>query len=108
MFVKLFAALSTRALSKIRDQGGSDRIGGTARADRKRKAAWALHRFGFGPRAGSIAAIAADPRAALLADLDRPDAGRLTGADLLTGSEAARAAFDFREVRKAARLAERE
>jgi uncharacterized protein (DUF1800 family) len=108
MFVKHFAALSTRAISKIRDQGGSDRIGGTAMADRKTEAALALHRFGFGPRAGSIAAIAADPRAALLADLDRPDAGRLTGADLLTGSEAARAAFDFREVRKAARLAERE
>jgi uncharacterized protein (DUF1800 family) len=108
MFVKHFAALSTRAFSKIRDQGGSDRIGGTAMADRKTEAALALHRFGFGPRAGSIAAIAADPRAALLADLDRPDAGRLTGADLLTGSEAARAAFDFREVRKAARLAERE
>src|ERR1700730_13951034 len=108
MFVKHFAALSTRAFSKIRDQGGSDRMGGTAMADRKTEAALALHRFGFGPRAGSIAAIAADPRAALLADLDRPDAGRLTDAELLTGSEAARAAFDFREVRKAARLAERE
>src|ERR1700726_2861706 len=77
-------------------------------ADRNTEAALALHRFGFGPRAGSIAAIAADPRAALLADLDRPGAGQLTNADLLTGSEAARAAFDFREVRKAARLAERE
>jgi uncharacterized protein (DUF1800 family) len=76
-------------------------------ADRKTEAALALHRFGFGPRAGSIAAIAADPRAAILADLDRPGAGQLSDADLLTGSEAARAAFDFREVRKAARLAER-
>jgi uncharacterized protein (DUF1800 family) len=32
-------------------------------------AALALHRFGFGPRAGAIAAIASDPRGALLASL---------------------------------------
>ena len=38
-------------------------------------AAFALHRFGFGPRAGSIAAIASDPRGALLADLARPQFG---------------------------------
>ena len=35
----------------------------------------ALHRFGFGPRAGSIEAIASDPRGALLAELERPNAG---------------------------------
>jgi uncharacterized protein (DUF1800 family) len=39
--------------------------------DPKSEAALALHRFGFGPRVGSIAAIAADPRGALLADIDR-------------------------------------
>jgi hypothetical protein len=33
-----------------------------------------LHRFGMGPRPGSIAAIEADPRGALLAELDRPQA----------------------------------
>ena len=38
--------------------------------DPKAVAALALHRFGFGPRAGSIAAIASDPRGALLAELD--------------------------------------
>ena|SRR6516165_3129216 len=41
------------------------------------EAALALHRFGFGPVAGSIAAIADDPRGALLADLERPSAGTL-------------------------------
>ena len=41
----------------------------------KEAAALALHRFGFGPAGDSIAAIAADPRGALLADLDRPGAG---------------------------------
>ena len=75
--------------------------------DPKFEAASALHRFGFGPRAGSIAAIASDPRGALLAELERPQAGRITDADLLTSGEAARAAFDFRQVQRAARLAQR-
>jgi uncharacterized protein (DUF1800 family) len=75
--------------------------------DPKTEAAIALHRFGFGPRAGSIAAIASDPRGALIADLNRPGAGRITNPDLLSGGEAARAAFDFRQERKAARLAQR-
>ncbi|HEY2135082.1 MAG TPA: DUF1800 family protein [Xanthobacteraceae bacterium] len=75
--------------------------------DPKAEAATALHRFGFGPRAGSIAAIAADPRGALLAEIARPGAGRITDQDLLSNGEAARAAFDFRQERKAARLAER-
>ncbi len=76
-------------------------------ADTEREAALALHRFGFGPRSGSIAAIASDPRGALLAELSRPGAGRITNRDLLSTGEAARAAFDFRQERKAARLAER-
>jgi hypothetical protein len=42
--------------------------------------ALALHRFGFGPRVGLIAAIAADLRGALLADIDRPGAGKLPSA----------------------------
>ena len=75
--------------------------------DPKAQAALALHRFGFGPRAGTIAAIASDPRGALLAELDRPGAGRLTDPDLLTTGEAARAVFDYRQERKAARLVER-
>ena len=75
--------------------------------DAKAQAALALHRFGLGPRAGTIAAIATDPRGALMAELDRPGAGRLTAPDLLSVGEAARAAFDFRQERKAQRLAER-
>ena len=73
--------------------------------DFKTLAATALHRFGFGPRAGSIASVAADPRGAMLAELDRPGAGRIADSDLLTTGEAARAAFDFRQERKAGRLA---
>ena len=73
--------------------------------DSKTLAATALHRFGFGPRAGSIASVAADPRGAMLAELDRPGAGRIADSDLLTTGEAARAAFDFRQERKAGRLA---
>jgi uncharacterized protein (DUF1800 family) len=75
--------------------------------DPKAEAALALHRFGFGPRLGSIAAIASDPRGALLAELDRPGAGRISDPDLLASGEAARAAFDFRQERRAQRLAER-
>jgi len=76
--------------------------------DPKAEAALALHRFGLGPRLGSIAAIAADPRGALLSELDRPDAGRITDPDLLSSGDAARAAFDFRQERKAQRLAAQE
>jgi uncharacterized protein (DUF1800 family) len=75
--------------------------------DPKAEAALALHRFGLGPRAGSVAAIASDPRGALLAELDRADAGRIAGSDLLTSGEAARAAFAFQQAQRAARQAER-
>lgn len=57
-------------------------------------AALALHRFGLGPRRNSIAAIASDPRGALLEELDRPGAGRLS-AQLPSSGEAARAVFQF-------------
>jgi uncharacterized protein (DUF1800 family) len=75
--------------------------------DPKQDAALALHRFGFGPRVGSIAAIAADPRGALLAELDRPGAAVITNPDLLSSGDAARAMFDFRQERRAVRLADR-
>ncbi len=75
--------------------------------DPKAEAALALHRFGLGPRAGSVAAIASDPRGALLAELDRAGAGRLANADLLTSGEAARAAFAYRQAVQVARRAER-
>ena len=65
------------------------------------EAALALHRFGFGPRAGSIEEIAADPRGALIAELDRPGAGQITNTDLPTSGEANRAVFEYRAERNA-------
>src|ERR1700736_252972 len=70
----------------------------------KSEALFALHRFGFGPRPGSAAAISADPRGALLADIERPGAAALT-VNMPSSGEAARAALEVREARRAARLA---
>ena len=64
-------------------------------------AALAVHRFGLGPAGDSITAIAGDPRGALLADLDRPNAGRLDAAGLPSSAEAAREVFDFRAAQSA-------
>jgi uncharacterized protein (DUF1800 family) len=75
--------------------------------DRRMHAALALHRFGLGPRAGSLDAISSDPRGAIIAELDHADAARIANADLLTSGEAARVTFDFRQTRKAERLAAR-
>jgi uncharacterized protein (DUF1800 family) len=76
--------------------------------DLRRDAALALHRFGLGPRPGSIAAIASDPRGALLAELDRPGAGRIDDPELPTAAASSRAAFEARAARNAQRvLAER-
>src|SRR5450631_1728135 len=75
--------------------------------DPQTEAALALHRFGLGPRAETVAKIASDPRGALLAELERPGACLIDDPDLLTSAEAAQAGHDFRQVRKAARLAER-
>src|SRR5262245_28720641 len=69
--------------------------------DPKAQAALALHRFGFGPRAGSIAAIAADPRGALVAELDKPGAGQIDRPDLMTGAQASRAVFEYNSERLA-------
>lgn len=75
--------------------------------DRNTRALFALHRFGFGPRPGSLEAMAGDPRGALLAEIDRPQ-GALLRADRLPGSaEAARAAAKVREAVRAARSAQR-
>ena len=70
-------------------------------------AALALHRFGFGPRDDAISKLAADPRGALLAELDHPGAATVQDPNLLDTGEAARAVFDFRQERKAVRFAER-
>src|SRR5262249_29187051 len=66
-----------------------------------RGAAVALHRFGFGPRPGSIAAIASDPRGAVLAELDRPNAGKIAEAGLMSSGTANRATFEFNAERNA-------
>jgi uncharacterized protein (DUF1800 family) len=70
-------------------------------------AAFALHRFGFGPRAGSVAAISVDPRAAILAELDRADAGLIKGRNLPSSAQAARAVFEFNAERQARERVER-
>ena len=72
-----------------------------------REAALALHRFGFGPRAGSIDAIAEDPRGALLAELEQPNIGQIAKADLPSSSAANRAVFEFNAERNANEKRER-
>src|SRR6476620_9387309 len=67
----------------------------------KTEAALALHRFGLGPRPGSISAIASDPRGALIAELERPRAGRIDNPELMTSAQASRAAFEARAARRA-------
>jgi uncharacterized protein (DUF1800 family) len=59
-----------------------------------RGAALALHRFGFGPKAGSIAALAPDPLGALLADLDAPNAGQIVNADLPSSGAENRSVYE--------------
>jgi uncharacterized protein (DUF1800 family) len=66
-----------------------------------REAALALHRFGFGPRAGSIMEIAFDPRGAVLADLERPNAGQIAKTDLPGSAAANRAVFEYNAERAA-------
>src|SRR6266545_4146369 len=68
--------------------------------DSKAEAALALNRFGLGPRSGSIAAIASDPRGALMAELDRPGAGRVPNPELMSSAVATRAAFAFQQVQR--------
>lgn len=66
-------------------------------------AALALHQFGFGPLGDQINAIAADPRGALQAELDRPAVGELK-VNLLSSAEAARAVSDFQAERRAQQI----
>jgi uncharacterized protein (DUF1800 family) len=68
-----------------------------------------LHRFGFGPRPGTIAAIASDPQGALITELDQPNAGKVADAGLLSSGAANRVAFEFNAARQAQRrLAKRQ
>ncbi|WP_409192406.1 DUF1800 family protein [Bradyrhizobium sp. RDM4] len=61
----------------------------------------ALHRFGMGPRPGSIAAVGGDPRGALIAELDRPLL--LTAAASLPSSAKAYRTVADANARRAAR-----
>ncbi len=74
--------------------------------DPRAQTALALHRFAFAPKPGALASID-DARAALIAELENPAAGQIKNDGLLSSGEAARAAFDFRQERKAARLSAR-
>src|SRR5256885_13242215 len=75
--------------------------------DAKGAAALALHRFGLGPRAGLIAAIASDPRGALLAEIEKPGAGQITDNSMLMSAQAARLAFSYNQQQQAKRIASR-
>ena len=66
-----------------------------------RAAALALHRFGLGPRAGAIEAIASDPRGALTAELDRPGVALVAAAALPSSGAANRAVFEYNAERNA-------
>src|ERR1700724_4302458 len=79
----------------------------TPMAREARAAALALHRFGLGPRAGAITAIASDPQGALLAELDRPKIGQIVDVTLPTSGAAARAVFEYNAERSARDRAER-
>jgi uncharacterized protein (DUF1800 family) len=68
-------------------------------------AALALNRFGLGPRLGSIAAIASDPRGALLAELDRPDVAVLPAPALPSSAQAFRQVADANAERRARGIA---
>ena len=74
--------------------------------DPRSQALVALHRFGFAPKPGTAASIK-EARAVLLTELENPAAGQIKNQELRNSGEAARAAFDFRQERQAARLAAR-
>ena len=75
----------------------------------KAEATLALNRFGMGPRPGSIAAIEADPRGALIAELERPYAALAASSALPSSTKAFRAVADANAKRQArATLAKRE
>ncbi|HWP14665.1 MAG TPA: DUF1800 family protein [Xanthobacteraceae bacterium] len=75
--------------------------------DAKGGAALALHRFGLGPRAGSIRMIGSDPRGALLEEIEKPGAGQIVNAELLTSAAGARLNFAYNQQQQAKRIAAR-
>jgi uncharacterized protein (DUF1800 family) len=67
----------------------------------KAEAALALHRFGMGPRPGSIAAIEADPRGALIAELERPSTSLAAASTLPASAKAFRTVNEANAKRQA-------
>jgi uncharacterized protein (DUF1800 family) len=67
----------------------------------KAEAVLALQRFGMGPRPGSIAAIASDPRGALIAELERPSVAELAAPTLPPSAKAYRTVTDANARRQA-------
>src|SRR5215475_1050283 len=67
----------------------------------KAEAALALHRFGMGPRPGSIGAIESDPRGALLADLERSPSAAIQASLLPSSAKAYRTVADANARRQA-------
>jgi uncharacterized protein (DUF1800 family) len=67
----------------------------------KAEAALALHRFGLGPRPGSMAAIEADPRGALIAELERPSVSELAAPTLPSSAKAFRTVNEANAKRRA-------
>src|SRR6201995_5820003 len=65
------------------------------------EAALALHRFGMGPKPGSIVAIASDPRGALLAELERFPAEFAAASELPSSARACRADKEANAKRQA-------
>jgi uncharacterized protein (DUF1800 family) len=70
----------------------------------KAVAVLALNRFGLGPRLGSIAAMAGDPRGAVLAELERPRPGAIAAAALPTSAQAFRSVADANAERRARQI----
>jgi uncharacterized protein (DUF1800 family) len=79
----------------------------TMSLDARGAAALALHRFGLGPRAGSIRMIASDPRGALLEEIEKPGIGQIAVKDMLTAPQAARLAFSYDQEQQAKRISAR-
>jgi uncharacterized protein (DUF1800 family) len=67
----------------------------------KAEAVLALQRFGMGPRPGSVAAIGADPRGALIAELEQSSTASPVGAALPSSSKAFRTVADANAKRQA-------
>ncbi|HWV55513.1 DUF1800 domain-containing protein [Pseudorhodoplanes sp.] len=68
------------------------------------QAALLVHRFGFVPKPGGLAAAGKDGRAALLAELEDPNAAHIADDDLMDSGEAFRAAYAERLSVRAERL----